>query len=116
MEAAIDVLQDISVKGKRIAVLGDMLEMGEWAYKAHLDVGKYAALHGADIVVTVGDNAQNIAVGALSEGISADKVKSFANNDEACDYLKKIVSYGDIILVKGSRGMKMEQIVEELSK
>lgn len=116
MEAAIDVLKDISTDGKRIAVLGDMLEMGEWSYKVHLDVGKYAALKRIDMIVTVGENAQNIAVGALSGGISGENVKSFDDNKSACNYLEKIVSVGDIVLVKGSRGMKMEQIVQELTK
>jgi UDP-N-acetylmuramoyl-tripeptide--D-alanyl-D-alanine ligase len=116
MEAALDVLKDISTDGKRIAVLGDMLEMGEWSYKVHLDVGKYAALKGVDLILTVGENAQNIAVGALSGGISGENVKSFDDNKSVCMYLEKIVKAGDIVLVKGSRGMKMEQIVQELTK
>ncbi len=116
MEAALDVLKDISTGGKRIAVLGDMLEMGEWAYRAHLGVGKYAAEKGVDMVVTVGENAQDIAVGALGGGVPKNSVKSFSDNDSACEFIKKIISDDDVVLVKGSRGMKMEQIVEELSK
>lgn len=115
MEAAIDVLKDIGDSGRTFAVLGDMLEMGEWAYKAHTDIGKYAVLKGVDYIVTVGENGKNIAGGAIASGAAEDSVFSFDNNGEVSSFLKSFVKNGDIILVKGSRGMKMEDIVEEIT-
>lgn len=115
MEAAIEVLKDIGDSGRTFAVLGDMLEMGEWAYKAHTDVGKYAVSKGVDYIITVGENAKSIASGAIDSGAARDSVFSFDNNSEVSSFLKSIVKEGDIILVKGSRGMKMEDIVDSLT-
>lgn len=115
MEAALNVLKDIAGNNRKIAVLGDMLEMGDWAYNAHLDVGKFAVSAGIDHVMTVGENGRNIAKGALEAGAASDNVLSFENNQDMADYLKNFVKSGDCILVKGSRGMKMEQIVDQLT-
>lgn len=114
MEAAINVLQDIGGNNRTVAVLGDMLEMGEWSFKAHMDVGRYAAVKGTDIIVAVGENGKNIARGAVDAGIDSSAVHCFNNNDEAYSFLKGLLTDGDTILVKGSRGMRMEKIVEKL--
>jgi UDP-N-acetylmuramoyl-tripeptide--D-alanyl-D-alanine ligase len=115
MEAAISVLKDMGAGGRTIAVLGDMLEMGEWAHKAHIDVGKYLVQKGIDYVVTVGKDAKNIAAGALELGASCDSVASFDTNSQAAEFIKSIATAGDVILVKGSRGMRMEEIVNLLT-
>ncbi len=116
MEAGLNVLSEIGRKNRKAAVLGDMLELGEWAEKAHFDVGKYAASAGIEHIVAVGANARFIADGALSVGHPEDQVKYFQNNSEALEYLQKNLAQGDIVLVKGSRGMKMEEIVKGLTK
>jgi UDP-N-acetylmuramoyl-tripeptide--D-alanyl-D-alanine ligase len=116
MESAIDVLRDTSEGNRTIAVLGDMLEMGEWAYKAHLGVGKYVASKDINYLVTVGENGKNIASGALEAGIPTERVFSFKDNDEVKKFLEGFVEEGDFILVKGSRGMKMEEIAQGLMK
>ncbi|MDP4179780.1 MAG: UDP-N-acetylmuramoyl-tripeptide--D-alanyl-D-alanine ligase [Bacillota bacterium] len=116
MEAAIDVLKDIGGKGRTIAVLGDMLEMGDWAYQAHVDVGKYVASKGINYLMTVGENGKNIANGALESGLPSETVFSFKDNKEINKFLSGFVKDGDLILVKGSRGMKMEEIAEELTR
>lgn len=115
MEAALGVLKEIGCNSTKTAVLGDMLELGDWAQKAHYDVGKYAASAGIDRVVTIGRNAKHIADGARDGGCSAERIKSFDSNHEALEYLKCVISPGDVILVKGSRGMKMEELVKGLS-
>jgi UDP-N-acetylmuramoyl-tripeptide--D-alanyl-D-alanine ligase len=115
MEAAINVLKDIAGNNRTIAVLGDMLEMGDWAYKSHIGVGKYAAAKNIDYVFTVGENAANIAKGAIEAGSPENNVSAFKNNEEVVECLKNLIKEGDVILVKGSRGMKMEQIVEQLT-
>jgi UDP-N-acetylmuramoyl-tripeptide--D-alanyl-D-alanine ligase len=114
MEAAINVLLDIKDSGRSIAVLGDMLEMGEWAPDAHAGVGKYAIEKGIDYIITVGKNAAFIAKGALEAGAKKDAVITFEKNISASDFLKRFLKNGDVVLVKGSRGMKMEQIVDAL--
>jgi UDP-N-acetylmuramoyl-tripeptide--D-alanyl-D-alanine ligase len=115
MEAAINVLKDMGVGGKTIAVLGDMLEMGEWACKAHMDIGRYLVQKEIDYIVTVGKEAKNIAAGAFESGALSDRVASFDTNSQAAEFVKSVASEGDIILVKGSRGMKMEEIVSLLT-
>jgi len=115
MEAAIDVLKDISEGGRTIAVLGDMLELGEISKKAHFDVGKYAVTKGIDFVAAVGEYRNNIADGAVDAGAGKDNVFVFKNNTEAASFLKEFVKPGDVLLVKGSRGMKMEEIVNMLT-
>nr|HOK49884.1 cyanophycin synthetase [Sedimentibacter sp.] len=114
MESAIDVLKDTCEGNRTIAVLGDMLEMGEWAYKAHVGVGKYVASKDISYLVTVGENGRSIAKGALEAGVPSERVFSFDDNDGAKKFLKSFVKEGDYILIKGSRGMKMEEIAQDL--
>lgn len=121
MEAAIKVLKDIDginleIPKRRIAILGDMLELGEWSYDAHYNIGKFLATIGIDYIITVGQNGRNIAKGALEEGVNYQKVKSFSNTKETSEFLADFVDSGDVILVKGSRGMEMEKIVFDLTK
>lgn len=116
MEAALKVLKDINSSKRRIAVLGDMLELGEWAYDAHFNLGKFAISLGIDYIITVGQNGKNIAEGALEAGARYDKVRTFSDNAEALKFLKSFVTNDDVILIKGSRGMQMEEIVLDLTK
>lgn len=116
MEAAIDVLKEISGKARSIAVLGDMLEMGEWAKGAHIGVGRYAAFKKVDCLVTVGEIAKNIALGALEAGMKENNVFSFNSNAEASDFLASYYKAGDTMLFKASRGMKLEEIIEHLKR
>ncbi len=114
MEAGINVLKDIAGNNRTVAILGDMLEMGDWAEKAHKDVGMFAVSKGIDYILTVGNNALNIAAGAAESENMPDKVFSFISNKDVNEFLKGFVKKGDTILVKGSRGMKMEEIVNYL--
>jgi UDP-N-acetylmuramoyl-tripeptide--D-alanyl-D-alanine ligase len=115
MEAAMDVLTEIGGEGRSFAVLGDMLELGDWAKKAHTDVGKFAAGKGIDVIATVGMNAGYIAEGALEAGFPQESINSFDNNEDAADFIAGMVKEGDTVLVKGSRGMHMESIVKRLT-
>lgn len=115
MEAAIKVLCEIGRKNRKTAVLGDMLELGDWAENAHLDIGRFASEAGIDIIIGVGMNAKYIVEGAVKAGHLQDKVKYCESNAEALEYLERNKMPGDVILVKGSRGMKMEEIVKGLT-
>ncbi len=114
MEAALNVLKEIE-GNRKIAVLGDMLEMGSWAEKAHKNVGKYVFETGANFLITVGENGRNIAKGALESGMNPDNVHMCEDNQQIVKLLKSLACNGDVILVKGSRGMRMEEIVERLT-
>jgi UDP-N-acetylmuramoyl-tripeptide--D-alanyl-D-alanine ligase len=115
MEAAMDVLTEIGGEGRTFAVLGDMLELGDWSKKAHSDVGKFAAGKGIDVIATVGMSAGYIAEGALEAGFPQESINSFDNNEDAADFIAGKVKEGDTVLVKGSRGMHMESIVKRLT-
>ena len=114
VKAAIDVLKEIEAE-RRIAVLGDMLELGEWSMSAHRETGAYVAGSNTDLIITVGQAAAYIAEGALETGFPGSGTVVLSNNDEAIRYLKDIIRKGDAILVKGSRGMMMEEIVNALT-
>jgi UDP-N-acetylmuramoyl-tripeptide--D-alanyl-D-alanine ligase len=110
--AALNLLDEL--EGRRIAVLGDMLELGYYEQEAHEKVGM-RALEVADVLVTVGTLGRIIGEVALRWGMSSDQVYMLDGNDEATSLLKRLVGADDVILVKGSRAMKMEEIVNALS-
>lgn len=111
MRAALSVLHDMKAK-RKVAVLGDVLEMGTFAEKALYEVG--LSIEDMDMLVTVGDNSRFIARGASFAGIK--NTNSFKTNKEAIDLLKEYLKPGDAVLVKASRGMRFEQIVDALKK
>jgi UDP-N-acetylmuramoyl-tripeptide--D-alanyl-D-alanine ligase len=113
VKAAIDVLDELEA-GRRIAVLGDMLELGDWSTKAHLETGNNVAGSSVEMIITVGTAAADIARGAVEAGFPPENAVMTGSNEEALDYLRSIVRKGDAVLVKGSRGMKMEEIVNGL--
>ncbi|HHU69887.1 MAG TPA: UDP-N-acetylmuramoyl-tripeptide--D-alanyl-D-alanine ligase [Thermoanaerobacterales bacterium] len=117
MKAAIDVLHEIKAqkKGRAIAVLGDMLEMGDWGADAHKELGIYAAQKGIDVLITVGELAKHIATAAEEYGINTGCIFAFNSNFDAVNKIDEICKNNDVILVKGSRGMKMEEIVHSLT-
>lgn len=115
MKAAISVLKGFK-NGRKIAVLGNMLELGEYSNTGHKDVGKFVKNSNIDILITVGDQAKMIANGAKETGMADDKIFICDDNTSAIKTLKKIIEKNDIILVKGSRGMGMEKIVKYLQE
>jgi len=99
---------------RKIAVLGDMLELGEASEAGHFRVGQEAAKHDFNLLVAVGEQAKKITDGAIGSGLPSNLVYFFDNKNKAIDFLKNSVSRDDVILVKGSQGMRMEKIVEAL--
>ena len=99
--------------GRRIAVLADMLELGEYSWQAHFEVGVCVAESGVDILLTVGPEAKTMAEGARSVQSGID-CRIFDINDQAVAELKSFLSPGDAVLVKGSRGMHTDEIVRAL--
>jgi len=113
MLASLKVLRQIEGK-RRIAVLGDMFELGDIAETEHRKVGDAVRNAGVDLLVTVGSLAAFISQQALSAGMETSTVFHGHTVAEAVDYLRECIQEGDVILVKGSRGMKMEGIVAAL--
>lgn len=115
MEAAINVLCNTGTNARRVAVLGDMLELGNWAVEAHFGVGRYAAAAGVDYIIAAGEHAEYLVRGALETGKTRDCLFTFKDVDEVNTFLKGFIKSGDVVLVKGSRGMKMEKAADFLS-
>ena len=100
---------------RRILAAGEMRELGATSTALHRDAGSFAASTGAiDWIVGVEGDAAQILEGAANAGISRDRLKFFASSADAADFLQKFLRSGDLLLVKGSRGVKMERIVETL--
>ena len=110
VEDSLRSLSDSTGNGRRIAVLGDMLELGEEADHFHRAAGKTASSLPIDIMITVGEKAS-----LMGEEFSGEAY-GFPSNSEVIDQLRKILRPGDVVLVKGSRGLAMEEIVEALQK
>ncbi|QAT43311.1 UDP-N-acetylmuramoyl-tripeptide--D-alanyl-D-alanine ligase [Aminipila luticellarii] len=112
MKAGIDVL--MSTKGMRkIAILADMLEMGKESPKYHREVGRYAAEQKVDVLIAVGDHAKYIAEEA-KKIMGEENVIYYSEKEKLMNEIKTMVRLGDIILVKGSRGMAMDQVVKKI--
>jgi UDP-N-acetylmuramoyl-tripeptide--D-alanyl-D-alanine ligase len=115
MKAAIDMLCDMKPKdgGRRVAVLGDMLELGEDSPKYHAEIGEYAAEKGIDLLVCYGKNAQYIAKRADELGMHAGYSEE---KQKILNFLKFKLKPGDVVLFKGSRGIHLEEIIDEFYK
>lgn len=115
MQAALEVLRSQTGRGRRgIAVLGSMYELGAYQEEGHLLVGKKTKEADPAYLITVGELARLIAEGACKAGMSEQSIRTCRNNQEALAHLKEIMQPGDVVLVKGSRGVKMEEIVAGL--
>lgn len=114
MEAGVNVLGKINTSGKKFAVLGDMLELGEYTAEAHRLVGKAVSDNKIDFLITVGERARTIAAETERQGMDSDNVFTFSDTERASRFLQERIERGDFILVKGSQGMRMEKIVKEV--
>ncbi len=114
MRAALNALAACSGK-RKIAILGDMLELGPYAQKTHEDMGAYA-VDICDVLVFVGTQSHFGYEYALRSGFPADQLFHFLVSFEAIDTVCRMIQPGDIILVKGSQGMRMERIVKALMR
>ena len=97
-------------------MLGDMLELGEKEGEFHAAAGRMAARSGWDLLVTVGPLARRMAEGATAAGMDGAQILSFADSIEAAEGIVPLLREGDLVLVKGSRGVRMERIVEALKE
>lgn len=113
VHAALDALHDLGSPGRRIAVLADMLELGSSSPELHQQIGAVAAER-SDWLFTYGALAEDIARGAKDAGLPADRIFTTESHDELATRLIEMLQAGDRVLIKGSRGMRMEKVTAAL--
>lgn len=114
MQAAIAVLAGRETSGQRILVTGDMLLLGEHSESCHRDIGVTAAASGIDYIFALGHSAADVISGAVEAGFDPDRATAHAKLGGLHEQLNNVLSDGDVILVKGSRAMHMERVIDWL--
>ncbi len=114
MKAALITLRDLARRKRKLAVLGDMLELGTLSEMAHFKIGELASDLKIDLLIAVGAKSKRIADGALSKGMNSSSVFSCSTTKEASAVLAEKMRPGDAVLIKASRGMELEQVVNVL--
>jgi len=116
VDKALHILKEIETTGKKIAVLGDMLELGKYTASEHKKVGELVHDLKIDILVAVGLRAEAIAEKAIESGMKKENVYVFRKSYEALHLVEELISENDVVLVKGSQSIRMEKIVEAIMK
>lgn len=114
---AMEVLHSFTLPAeddKKFAVLGDMLELGSFSEEGHKQVGRAVVANEIDYLITVGERSRDIVRAALEAGMNEDRVFNFPTPEEAGLFVQNKIKQGDVILIKGSQGMRMEKVVKEL--
>ncbi|OON91492.1 MAG: hypothetical protein ATN34_05510 [Epulopiscium sp. Nele67-Bin002] len=111
MVAALKVLENIETNSRKIAILGDMFELGIYSDKLHEEVGEVANEMNIDCVYTIGNYAQKI-----NQGVTTCESEHFNTKELCIEQLPRIIRPGDVVLIKASRGMHLEQVVEAIGK
>ncbi|NUO08594.1 MAG: UDP-N-acetylmuramoyl-tripeptide--D-alanyl-D-alanine ligase [Candidatus Brocadia sp.] len=116
VRAALEYLDGIDVRGRKVFVCGDMLELGNEAFQLHREIGETVARLNIDLLWTVGEHAFEIAKAAKLSGMPEKQVASFKNVDDIAVSEISEFKENDTVLIKGSRGMRMENIIEKFRK
>ncbi len=111
--SALESLGNIKTEGRKIAVLGDMMELGRHGAEEHIKAGEHASKV-SDLLFVVGPRAKGIASGANKNKMNKSKIHWFADSTEAGKYLSGIIQEGDVVLLKGSQSIRMERAVEQI--
>ncbi|MBQ2582258.1 MAG: UDP-N-acetylmuramoyl-tripeptide--D-alanyl-D-alanine ligase [Ruminococcus sp.] len=114
MRSSISMLDQVETDGMRYCILADMLELGEKSAEFHKTVGKYVADSNADRLYCYGELARNYIIGAVENGFDKKHCMHFSDRDEMAVYLKGKLQSGDSVLLKGSRGMALEEVFNAL--
>jgi len=114
MEMALETLAEVRGQARGLVVLGDMLELGEFAEEAHREIGRKVQALSMDFLLALGEWAPVVVESAVRQGFPSERAKVVEDHSEAISVLKKVMREGDWILIKGSRRMGMEKIVEGL--
>ncbi len=114
MELALETLSEMKGKGRAVAVLGDMMELGDFTEEAHQQIGEKVKELSIDLLIAMGEKSPLVVESAIRHGLAPEKTRVVESHSEAISILKEVARNGDWILVKGSRRMAMEKIVEGL--
>ena len=112
-ETGLEMLHDLPFGKRKIAVIGDMLELGRHTSDAHREIGKIAK-KSAQLLVTVGTRAKDCALGAMDAGMNEKKIIEVDDAIVAGETLLPLLKVGDVVYIKGSQGMRMERTVKML--
>ena len=115
MKSSLELLGCVKDR-RRVAILGSMLELGEYSKKLHQDLGSVVVDNHIDILITIGKVAEEIDKKVIELGMDKDCVVHFDKENDSYDYLKKLLRYGDVVLLKGSHGIHLVNVVEEIMK
>jgi UDP-N-acetylmuramoyl-tripeptide--D-alanyl-D-alanine ligase len=113
VEGALQTLKELRGFNRKIAVLGDMLELGQFSTREHERIGEVAA-GAVDMLITIGVRSRKTAEGALEHGLSEKQIFQYEDSAAAGKELQQLIKPGDVILVKGSQGVRAERVVEEI--
>ncbi len=116
MQSAIETLADLDTDGRKVAILGDMFEMGEHARVAHEQVGEIASKHDLDLLVCVGKDAKYIYESGLAHGIDTLRMRYYPSKENLMNDLDDVLKEKDTIIVKASRGMYLENVIEAIKE
>jgi len=114
MKAALRTLVELDIEGQRIAVLGEMRELGAESERGHREVGETAATLGINRLITIGDTAELIAEGARAAGLN--EVSAARSTADAACLLGEVAEPGDLVLIKGSRAARTEEVIEQFAR
>ena len=114
MKASLDVLA--TLEGRKVAILGDMFELGNYSNDMHYEIGKYAVEKDIDELIFIGDYSYYMLQGAKDNIKNNSSINYFKTQDEFINNVDKLLKIGDIILVKASRGMKLENTVDKIMR
>jgi len=111
--SGLETLGEVKNMGRKIAVLGDMLELGKHTKNAHEEIGRIVP-EKAGVLLVVGQRALSIKTGALEAGMNSENIFDFGNSYQAGEFLKNFIKKDDLVFIKGSQGMRMERTVEQV--
>ncbi len=111
---ALETSRELQGKGKLVAVMGDMLELGDYEQEGHREVGRHAVKNQVDLLICIGERAAWMAEAARAAGMAGEQVKHYLSKEESIGFLKQSLSSSDTILFKASRGMQLESLAEEI--
>ncbi len=115
MRSALETISEFkNLAGRRVAIIGDMLELGNWSVRAHSEIGKFAAKCGVDFLITVGEKSRYVMQAAIDAGLELKSVLHFDDSVETAGRINEFIRSGDFVLLKGSRGMKLEVVLSAL--
>jgi len=113
MKASLELLGNVK-KGRKVAILGDMLELGEYSKEMHKDLGDIIVNNNIDILITVGDESKEIDKRVIKLGMDKEAVVHFNKESDTYQYLRDFLKKKDVVLLKGSHGIHLDNVVNEI--